>query len=78
MTQTFDWKRTGPITLRCEPYVVIKFSRDYLALYGRPAERESLGEFATADEAKAACEAHATATATSEKNPRSDFHDLPG
>ena len=53
-----DWERTGEITLRSEPYLIIKYSRKYQALYGDPAKREVLGDFSSADEAKSACEKH--------------------
>lgn len=54
-----DWKRTGKITLRCEPYLIIKYSGHYEALYGPQCEREILGAYPVATEAQRACEAHA-------------------
>ena len=53
-----NWKRTGKITLRSEPYLIIKYSKKYQALYGEPGKREVLGDFSSADEAKSACVKH--------------------
>jgi len=52
------WKRTGKITMRSEPYLIIKYSKKYQALYGDPGTREIVGDFESADEAKSACEKH--------------------
>lgn len=53
------WIRTGKITLRCEPYLIIRFSTGYTALHGPQCEREILGQgLENADAAKAVCEAH--------------------
>ena len=53
------FKRTGKITLRCEPYLIIRFSTGYTALHGPQCAREILGQgLETADAAKAICEAH--------------------
>ena len=54
------WQRTGLITLRCEPYLVIKYPGPrYTALHGPQCSREILGQgLETADAAKAICEAH--------------------
>ena len=63
------WKRTGKITMRSEPYLVMKLIADpkYLALYGPQTARITIGRYLTADDAKAACEAHRLAIG--EKNP---------
>ncbi|MFZ2125385.1 MAG: hypothetical protein WAV01_02050 [Candidatus Saccharimonadales bacterium] len=53
-----DWQRTGKITLRCEPYLIIKYPTRYQALYGVPGEREFIGDFESADAAKTACLTH--------------------
>lgn len=55
-----EWKRTGPITLRSDPYLIIKLIADpqYLALYGPALARTDIGRHSTADDAKACCEAH--------------------
>jgi hypothetical protein len=54
-----DWNRTGKITLRCEPYLIIRFQTGYTALHGPQCAREILGQgLETADAAKAICEAH--------------------
>lgn len=34
-----DWKRTGKITMRCEPYLIIRYPTGYTALVGLPGER---------------------------------------
>jgi len=57
-SKPLEFKRDGKITIRCEPYLIIKFITHYLALYGKPAEREIIGKYQTADDARAACEAH--------------------
>jgi hypothetical protein len=57
-SKPLEFKRTGKITMRCEPYLIIKFITHYMALYGNPAEREIIGKYPTANDAKAACEAH--------------------
>lgn len=53
-----DWERTGEITLRSEPYLIIKYSKKYQALYGEPGKRVIVGDFGSADEAKSACVKH--------------------
>ena len=56
---SLEWKRTGKITMRCEPYLIIRFSTGYTALHGPQCSREILGQgLETADAAKAICEAH--------------------
>mgnify|MGYP003480286730 FL=1 len=54
------WQRTGLITLRCEPYLVIKYPGPrYTALHGPQCSREILGQgLETADAAKALCAQH--------------------
>jgi len=68
-----NWRRTGKITLRAEPYLIMRFSTGYHSLYGPQCARETLGIYPTADDAKACCEAHrlaadASAQGTGEKN----------
>ena len=54
-----DWHRTGKITLRCEPYLIIRFSTGYTALHGPQCAREILGQgLETAAAAKALCDQH--------------------
>ena len=64
-----DWQRTGPITLRSGDYLIMRMilAPQYLALYGPIAARIDLGRYATADDARAACEAHSSAIG--EKKP---------
>lgn len=72
------WKRTGKITMRCEPYLIMRLIADpkYLALYGPQTARSTIGRYLTAPEAQKACQSHADAIAaadaidaTGEKNP---------
>ena len=62
-----DWHRTGQITLRSVSgdYCIMRLilAPQYLALHGQVGDRVELGRYATADEAKAACEDHKTAQA---------------
>ena len=75
MTESLQWKRTGLICLRSEPYLIERLITRYVALYGQPCARQTLGEYpytpdtmvAAREAAKAACEAHRLAT--DEKNP---------
>ncbi len=54
-----EWTRTGKITMRCEPYLIIRFSTGYTALHGPQCSRELLGQgLETADAAKVICEDH--------------------
>jgi len=53
--------------MRSEPYLVIRYPTHYLALHGPQTERVTIGRYATATDAKAACEAHSASTG--EKNP---------
>jgi hypothetical protein len=55
------WKRTGKITLRSEPYLIMRFSTGYTALYGPQCERVTIGIYPDAEAAKTACEAHSLA-----------------
>jgi hypothetical protein len=59
-SEPLAWKRTGKITLRAEPYLVIRYPGPrYTALHGPQCSREILGKgLETADAAKAVCEAH--------------------
>lgn len=54
------WIRTGKITLRADPYLVIKYPGPrYTALHGPQCAREILGQgIETADAAKAVCAKH--------------------
>jgi hypothetical protein len=60
VNSSLDWKRIGLITLRCEPYLIIKYPGPrYTALYGPQCSREILGQgLESADRAKDVCEAH--------------------
>lgn len=53
-----QWKRTGKITLRSEPYLIIRWHSIYEALHGLPGKRVSLGYYPTAAEAQQACMEH--------------------
>ena len=65
------WRRTGKITMRSEPYLVIRYPNSrYIALYGPQTARETIGWYQTADDAKNACQAHSEAD-IDEKNPGS-------
>lgn len=73
-SEPLPFKRTGKITLRAEPYLIMRFSTGYHALYGPQTARVTLGIYPTAEAAKACCEAHrlaaaANAQGTGEKNP---------
>ena len=52
------FKRTGKITLRCEPYLIIRFPTGYTALAGLPGERSILGHYPDSEAAQRACESH--------------------
>lgn len=67
-----DWRRTGKITLRADPYLVIRYPSHYLALYGPQTARETIGRYDTAADAKKACQRHSDAV-IGEKNPASDL-----
>lgn len=57
------WKRTGKITLRAEPYLIMRLpaAPPYLALYGPQCARSTIGRYHTAAEAQTACQGHADA-----------------
>lgn len=59
------WKRTGKITMRSEPYLIMRLIADpqYLALYGPQTARSTIGRYHTASEAQKACQGHADALA---------------
>ena len=56
-----DWKRTGEITLRAEPYLIIRYPGSRYASFVRDAKGE-LSPLAyglpSAEAAKAVCETH--------------------
>lgn len=76
------FKRTGKITLRAEPYLIMRLpaAPPYLALYGPQCSRITIGRYHTSAEAQAACQDHAEAiaansntdTATGQKNTPAD------
>ena len=59
-SEPLAWHRTGLITLRAEPYLIVRYPGPrYTALHGPQCSREILGQgLETADAAKAICEAH--------------------
>ncbi len=65
-SEPLPWKRTGKITLRAEPYLIMRFSTGYHALYGDKCARVTLGIYETVEAAKTACEAH---NASRKENP---------
>lgn len=58
-----QWKRTGPITLRSEPYLILRLIAEprYLALYGPQTARITIGRYDIATDAQRACQSHADA-----------------
>lgn len=60
-----EWKRTGKITLRAEPYLIMRLPGNppHLALYGPQCARITIGRYDIAAEAQAACQDHAEAIA---------------
>ena len=58
-----EWKRTGRITLRAEPYLIMRLPGNppYLALYGPQCARSTIGRYDTATEAQKACQEHSDA-----------------
>lgn len=60
ISEPLPWKRTGKITLRAEPYLIIRYPGPrYMALHGPQTDRVTLAQgLPTAAEAKAVCEAH--------------------
>ncbi len=67
------WKRTGKITLRAEPYLIMRLpaAPQYLALYGPQCARSTIGRYNTAAEAQQACQKHSDSLAgnSQEKAP---------
>ncbi len=57
-SEPLQWKRTGLICLRAEPYLIIKWHGTYEALVGLHGDRVSLGYFPDAEAAKTACAEH--------------------
>jgi hypothetical protein len=58
-SKPLEFKRTGKITMRCEPYLIIKYPRSrYMALYGPQTNRMTIGIYPDAKTAQEACEAH--------------------
>lgn len=61
-----EWKRTGKLCLRAEPYLIMRLITKYIALHGPQTARETIGEYPyTANTrleavaaAQAACEEH--------------------
>ena len=55
--------RTGKITLRAEPYLIMRLPGNppYLALYGHQTARRTIGRYDTAAEAQQACQNHSDA-----------------
>jgi hypothetical protein len=58
MISELVWKRTGKITLRCEPYLIIRYPTRYTALHGEIGKRDVLGHYPDAEGAKNACIEH--------------------
>lgn len=60
------FKRTGKITLRAEPYLIMRLPGNppYLALYGPQTARITIGRYHTASDAQQACQDHADAIAS--------------
>lgn len=58
-----QWKRTGKITLRAEPYLIMRLPGNppYLALYGPQTARITIGRYDIATDAQKACQSHADA-----------------
>jgi hypothetical protein len=50
-----EWQRTGKITMRSGEYLIIKYPTHYLALRGPQTQRETIGRFKSAEDAKQAC-----------------------
>ena len=57
------WRRTGKITLRSEPYLIMRLPGNppYLALFGPQTARSTIGRYDTAAEAQKACQEHSDA-----------------
>lgn len=58
MSDDLQWTRTGKITMRSEPWLIIRYPAHYAALYGPPGDREVLGFYQSAKGAQRACEKH--------------------
>ena len=58
------FKRTGKITLRAEPYLIMRLPGNppYLALYGPQCARITIGRYDIATDAMRACQSHSDAT----------------
>lgn len=54
------WKRTGSITMRAEPYLIMRLPGNppYLALFGPQTARSTIGRYDTATDAQKACQEH--------------------
>ena len=63
MSEPLSWKRTGKITLRAEPYLIMRLPGNppYLALYGPQTARITIGRYDIATDAQKACQSHADA-----------------
>ena len=59
LSDPLAFKRTGRITLRCDPFLIIRFPTGYTALVGLPGERSVIGHYQTSQEAQDACNSHA-------------------
>lgn len=55
-SEKLTWKRTGKITMRAEPYLIMRLPTHYLAMYGQKTERITIGKYPDAETAKTACE----------------------
>jgi hypothetical protein len=58
MSSELKFVRTGKITMRAEPYLIMRFSTGYHALHGPQCARVTIGIYDTVEAAKTACEAH--------------------
>jgi hypothetical protein len=62
-----EFKQTGKITYRCEPYLIIEYPRSrYMALHGPQTDRLTIGIYHDYEMAQAACEAHRQKNTASE------------
>lgn len=68
--EPLSWKRTGKITMRAEPYLIMRLPGNppYLALYGPQCARITIGRYDTSAEAQTACQGHADAVAANSDN----------
>jgi hypothetical protein len=69
VTTQLTWRRTGKITLRAEPYLIMRLPGNppYLALYGPQCARITIGRYDTATEAQKACQGHSDALTGTDK-----------